>query len=82
MVNNFKFPKDRIAVHVLSEQTYFKEVKLGQESCGTEILDENLLEQDPVEHLLMLLVSWMREMSRASLLGGSTSNQLDYTFEK
>ena len=50
MVNNFNFPKDRIAVHVLSEQTYFKEVKLGQESCGTEILDENLLEWDPMEH--------------------------------
>ena len=50
MVNNFNFPKDRIAVHVLSEQTYFKEVKLGQESSGTEILDENLLEQDPMEH--------------------------------
>ena len=32
MVNNLNFPKDGIAVHVLLELIYFREVKLGQES--------------------------------------------------
>lgn len=51
MVNNLNFPKDWIAVHVLLEvhlpQGGEDQVK---KACGTEILGENLLEQDPVEH--------------------------------
>ena len=65
MVNNLNFPKDGIAILELLEQTYFREVNLGQESLWDiakatgstveAIMEANHLSETPAPDTMVLI---------------------------